>query len=79
VNPLSPYLTLIPSREPRRKAHEHLKDVRRAVAARLKYDRIEGTRVLEEPVYVYRWSDEKGWVDLWKLETDTREDELPWN
>lgn len=76
---LHPFLTVIPSREPRRKAHEHLRDVKRAVAARLKYSRLFGTRVLEEPVYVYRWDDASGWDLLWKLEADTKESHLPWN
>jgi hypothetical protein len=69
----APFLTSIPDREPRRKAHEHLRDARKAVTVRIHRG------VLDVPVHVYQWSDAEGWVLLWKLLAGTPEEDLPWN
>ncbi|MGN6653822.1 MAG: hypothetical protein ACTHJ9_00605 [Rhodanobacter sp.] len=73
----APYLSVISSREPRRKAHETVADVKRAVAVRLRKDHYTKTRVLEEAVLVYQWRE--GWDLVWRIPAGTYEDELPWN
>ena len=69
----APFLTHVPDREPRRKAHEHLRDAVKAVNVRV----YRG--VLDVPVHVYRWSDQTGWELVWKLLAGTPEEDLPWN
>ena len=69
----TPWLTHIPDREPRRKAHEFLRDAKKAVHGKV----VRG--VLDQPVHVYRWSDATGWELVWKLLAGTPVEDLPWN
>jgi hypothetical protein len=73
----APFLTVVTSREPRRKAHESISDVKRAVAVRLRKDHYTKARVLEEAVLVYQWRE--SWDLVWRIPAGTYEDDLPWN
>lgn len=69
---LMPYLTIIPDRNPRQKAHTHLGQAKKAVLYRLIRDE------LSVPCMVYQWT-AKGWETLWNIPAGTDRKDMPWN
>lgn len=68
---MSPYLSIIPDRSPRKKAHESLGQAKKAVLYRL------SSNELQVPCIVYEWKDNT-WTELWRVEAGTKRSELPW-
>lgn len=64
----APYMTVVASRTPKRKAHVEFGDVRRAVHFHNS----------QEPVEVHRWVDGVGWALLWEIAPKTKKEDLPW-
>jgi hypothetical protein len=73
-----PVLTVIPGRSPAMKAHWRMSDAKRAVLARLGYNRALDMSVTDTKIEVYRWDDIKGWLLLWSIPEGTEEAHLPW-
>lgn len=71
---MSPYLTIIPDRSPRKKAHESLGQAKKAITFRAHY-----SRGLPGNSFIYEWVDGKGWETLHELAAGTKREDLPWN
>lgn len=70
---MSPYLTVIPDRSPRKKVHESLAQARKAINYRSNHRMgLPGT------CFLYQWVDGKGWETLHELPAGTRTEDLPW-
>jgi hypothetical protein len=70
---ISPYLTLIPDRAPKQKAHMSLGQAKKAVLYRLHRE------ALSIECLVYQWDSAKGWVKMWDIPRGTRREDMPWN
>lgn len=66
-----PYLTIIPDRVPRQKAHMTLGQAKKAVLFRLQDE------ALSTPVKAYKWTD-SGWELMWDITEGTRREAMPW-
>jgi hypothetical protein len=71
---IMPYLTIIPDRVPRQKAHTNLGQAKKAVLFRLRDDGDEG---LSTPIKVYKWTD-SGWELMWDIAEGTPREAMPW-
>lgn len=69
---VEPYLTVIPDRTPRQKAHTSLGQARKAVLFRLDIN-----DKLSLPCRIYKWSG-LGWELLWDIPADTERKAMPW-
>lgn len=67
-----PYLTLVPDRTPRQKAHTSLGQAKKAVLFRLDIN-----DKLKYPCRIYKWSG-LGWELLWDIPADTTRLDMPW-
>lgn len=68
---IMPYLTIVPDRVPRQKAHANLGQTKKAVLFRLRDE------ALSTPVKAYRWTD-SGWELMWDIAEGTLREEMPW-
>jgi len=71
---ISPYLTVIPDRSPRKKAHESLGQAQKAIVFRAR-----ARNGLSSPASIYKWVDGKGWEMLHDFLTGTKKEDLPWH
>lgn len=71
MSQIMPYLTIIPDRVPRQKAHTNLGQTKKAVLFRLRED------ALSTPVKVYKWTD-SGWELMWDIAEGTPRGSMPW-
>lgn len=67
----APYMSIIPGRFPKNKAHLTLGDAKKAVLHKLQ------SNELDVPCMVYKW-EPTGWERLWKIDAGTLRAELPW-
>jgi hypothetical protein len=70
---IMPYLTVIPDRSPRQKAHVSIQQARKAILFRLGGK----DETLTVPCRVYKWTD-KGWEELWNIPEGTTRKAMPW-
>lgn len=70
--PVLPYLTWVPHRTPRNKAHEDLGQAKKAILFRLQ----DGELVTD--CKVYKWANNQ-WELLWDIKQGTRRWDMPWH
>jgi len=67
----APFMTIIPGRNPKNKAHMTLGEAKKAVLFRLR------SNELDVPCMVYKWQ-HVGWERVWKIDAGTLREDLPW-